>query len=371
MGNRTHTIVIIGGVIALGLLMWYFNNIVLYILTAAVFATLGRPIVDTLERVPLPKGRRLSNSLSSAITLILLGSAFFGFFSFIIPLITNEAKKLSSIDISSVTEYIDIAGDQISASFPTLSWFDNSSNSILELIRGELTSMIDFSDLSDIIGSVVDTVGSIMIMIFSVSFILFFFLKERDMFNNIILLFIPPEYEEKGVSAISSISNLLKRYIVGIILEVLAILVLDTIGFSIIGLKFEQAVVIALVAAIMNVVPYIGPWIGALFGIFIVIATNIEASFMDVTLPLIIGVTVVVVIIQVLDNILFQPIIYSKSVKAHPLEIFIVILMAGSMLGVAGMILAIPAYTVIRVIANTFLSKSSFVQKMTRSMDKE
>lgn len=171
------------------------------------------------------------------------------------------------------------------------------------------------------------------------------------------------------VKAIDSISKLLKRYLIGMLCQISGVMVLATIGFTIIGMGFSHAVIVGVFAGLLNVVPYIGPWIGAAFGIVVVIANHLNENFNSVTMPLMLMVIVVVVIVHLIDNVLFQPVIYSSSVKAHPLEIFIVILMAGTFAGILGMILAIPAYTVLRVIAGEFLSEFKIIRKLTYKIE--
>jgi len=128
--------------------------------------------------------------------------------------------------------------------------------------------------------------------------------------------------------------------------------------------------VVGVFAGLINVIPYIGPWVGALFGLVVVIANNLGSNFMGVTLPLMIGVVIVVTVVQLIDNMVFQTVIYSNSIRVHPLEIFFVTLIAGSLAGIPGMILGIPAYTVLRVIAGEFLSEFKVIQSLTNSEKK-
>jgi predicted PurR-regulated permease PerM len=161
----------------------------------------------------------------------------------------------------------------------------------------------------------------------------------------------------------------LRRYFIGLVLEIFLVAVLSTIGLSIIGLDFGEAVLIGVLCGFFNVIPYLGPWIGAIVGILITLAINVNTPFMEHTLPLLCFLIVVVAVVQFIDNMLFQPLIYSSSVKAHPLEVFIVIMAAGSMAGIMGMILAVPVYTILRVFAAEFFSGVRLVQKLTANMD--
>ena len=134
------------------------------------------------------------------------------------------------------------------------------------------------------------------------------------------------------------------------------------------GFSLGKALVIGLIVGLMNVIPYIGPLLGALFGIVIGIATNLHLDFYSEILPLTGLMAIVFLTVQVIDNILFQPLIYSTSVKAHPLEIFLVIMMAGSLAGIVGMVLAIPVYTIFRVVAKEFLNNFRIVKNLTKNI---
>lgn len=191
------------------------------------------------------------------------------------------------------------------------------------------------------------------------------------MFREGILLIVPTELEEKVSHILDSIAYLLRRYFTGIILEVFMVMLLDTIGLNLIGLDFNHAVMIGLICGTFNVIPYLGPWMGSILGLLLGTALNINADFMSHTLPLLGLMTAVFISVQIIDNILFQPLIYSSSVKAHPLEIFLVILAAGSLAGVLGMFLAIPAYTIVRVIAKEFFDNMKLVRKLTEKLEEK
>ena len=199
-----------------------------------------------------------------------------------------------------------------------------------EILVEQLTAKINFSQLPNVFAVVAGTIGELFIGFFSVSFITFFFLKEKSMVREAILLLVPTEMEQKVSHILDSISYLLRRYFVGIIFEVFMVMLLDTVGLTIVGLNFNHAVIIGLFCGLFNVIPYLGPWMGAILGLLIGAALNINADFMSYTLPLLGLMTIVFLSVQIIDNVLFQPLIYSSSVKAHPLEIFVVIIAAGS-----------------------------------------
>ena len=115
----------------------------------------------------------------------------------------------------------------------------------------------------------------------------------------------------------------------------------------------------------------VGVIIGAAFGIFITISSNLGIDFYAELAPMLIKVFVVFQVVQIIDNNLIQPYIFSKSVLAHPLEIFIMILVGAQVAGILGIILAIPVYTIIRVIAKEFLYQFKIVKQLTGRMEEE
>ena len=236
-----------------------------------------------------------------------------------------------------------------------------------EYLEEKLSALFNVSIISGFFSSVASLLGNIFVAVFSISFISFFLLKEENLLTEAMVVMIPESAENHFRRAILSVKHLLSRYLIGILLQLTGILILVTIGMLIVGLSFRQSLLIGLVAAMLNVIPYLGPLIGSALGIVLGLAFNIH---FEINLLLIFGVHMLIVflIVQLIDNIIFQPVIFSKSVMAHPLEIFLVIMMAGSIAGVPGMILGIPAYTIIRVFAKEFFNNFRVVKKMTRKI---
>jgi predicted PurR-regulated permease PerM len=158
---------------------------------------------------------------------------------------------------------------------------------------------------------------------------------------------VPNQYFELFISAIHKIEHLLSNYLIGLLLQMMAIFSIAGLGLSIFGVKY--ALTIAIFAALANLIPYLGPMLGAVFGIIIGLTSHGHFGFDQLSVVLVLKIVSVFAVVQAADNILLQPLIFSKSVKAHPLEIFVVIFAAASLAGIPGMIAAIPVYTIIRV----------------------
>lgn len=366
---RTRYILISLGAILLVLIAWYFKTIVTYIIVAAVISTIGRPLTRWLQTVKIWKFK-LNSSTSAFLTLLLMLLLFVGFFRFMIPLLANEFENLASIDYNALLKNLDEPVNQISKLF-----FEQpisiSTLSIQELAHSRFASFFKVSQITDLFGTIAGAIGNLLMGVFSVSFITFFFLKEEGMFRNGLLTLTPKGSEERFSRTFDRINNLLNRYFIGLALEVLMVATVVTIGLLIVGLNFGTSVLIGLICGMFNIIPYLGPWIGGGIGILIALAVNVNAPFVGHTLPVLFFMIVVFAASQMIDNMIFQPIIYSSSVKAHPLEIFLVIMAAGSFAGITGMILAVPVYTILRVFAAEFLSGLKVVQKLTANIDPE
>lgn len=236
--------------------------------------------------------------------------------------------------------------------------------------------MIEFVSPSQIITrSLLYTVsffGNFMVLLTSVTFIAFFFLKDEKLFGRALKTIIPNQQKDETDTALSRIKHLLTRYFSGILLQITLITLYVTVLLSFFGIP--NAFLIAFFAAIVNVIPYLGPIIGTFFGMLVIISSNLDLPFYLVTLPMILKVMAVFASMQILDGFVLQPYIFSNSVSAHPLEIFLVVVVGAKLGGITGMVVAIPAYTIIRVIAAVFLKEFQLVQRLTQSLtesDKE
>jgi len=348
-------------------ILWYFKSIVAYISISAVLSLIGRRIVNFLNSLRYKK-LHIPNALSALITLVLFWAVILVFFRIFIPLIANQASELSNIDAESVIENLRDPIEKLEVIFEKFNISSNRNQSMEEYLTEKFIELVNVSALSDFFSSIAGILGNIFIAAFSISFITFFFLKDKGLLYDGILLVVPDKYLENIKHILSSIKKLLTRYFTGIVIQVSGIIVLVSFGLTIVGIDFSNALVIGLVVGLMNVIPYIGPMIGAILGLILGLATNLDLSFYSELLPLLGFMSIVFVVVQVIDNILFQPLIYSSSVNAHPLEIFLVIMIAGSLFGITGMILAIPTYTILRVVAKEFFNNLKVVKKLTEKI---
>ena len=365
------TILIAGGTAVILALCWLFRNVISYILAAVVVSLIAKPLVNMLRKVSI-KGKHAPDWLLAALSLILVLGCIFTVAYVIVPIAGGILKNISlgSID----TAMKGLAGPLsefnafLSNTFPSLGEDFRIEVTVLQ----ELQNLFNISQFSSWLGSAASLFTSIAIGIFSVVFIGFFFIKDDGLFTKIICSLVPDKHEETTEKAIADIGHLLSRYFIGVFLEVLGVALINFIGLSLIArLGVNAALGIAFITGIFNIIPYVGPLMGGAIGTILglilkyssAVPIGLDVNFWVFTVLLI----AIFCFTQLIDNILYQPLIYSTSIKATPLEIFIVLLIVGHIGGPMAMIVAIPCYTVVRVIAFRFFRHIKAIRRLIPS----
>ncbi len=344
-------------------LVWYFSSVVVYVLVSAVLAVMCRPLVAWLIRLKIQK-RSLPRWFAALLALFTIWIVFGLLCLLFIPLIGDKVMLLSKIDYASVLVSVEEPIHHIQQLLQRFAVLQEGT-SLREAIVTALQSVVDLSTLNSAVTSVVGFLGSLVIAFFSISFITFFFMKEDDLFFSMVRALFPERHKENVTRALNSVTRLLSRYFAGLLAESCVLMLTITLVMVLFGMKVQDSAFIGLIMGVMNVIPYAGPLMGGVMSVFMGIVSPIEGAT--------IGHTVAVIICSILtikgvDDFIIQPTIYSDRVNAHPLEVFIVILLAGSLAGIWGMLLAIPSYTVLRVFAKEFFSQVSLVQKLTQQI---
>jgi predicted PurR-regulated permease PerM len=364
-------IIKLGGLAIVLALCWYFKNVIIYIIAAFVVSMIGRPLMQLMRRIKI-KGKSAPDWLLAMLALILIFFFLAMIITQMIPLVSNIVRDASAIEASSYFDSnpIDKTNDWLISMFPNLGYdFDLS-----ELILGKIRELVDFGKVSGIVGSMASMVTSAFVAIFAIVFISFFFLKEEGLFGRIICAFVPDKHELTLNKTMSEIKQLLSRYFVGLVIEMLGVALADFLGLWLIArLDFSYAIAIGFIAGLLNVIPYVGPLIGDVIGIVFGIVLKLgTGAGLDVNIWVFALIILAIMLAaQLIDNFIYQPLIYSTSIKAHPLEIFIVLLMAGHIGGTVGMLVAIPAYTVVRVIAIRFFYRYKIIQRLVPDLEEE
>ena len=351
-------------------LCWYFRSVLVYIIAAFVVSLIGHPVMRLLRKITV-KGKSAPNWLLAIITILVILGILIFVVTQAIPVVTRIVRDAAVLNSATAAgNPLDRVNDWIVGLFPGL----GPDFNVITILMDKLKEVTNFSNVTAIISSVTSFVTSFAVGLFSIVFISFFFVRDETLFRKIVSALVPDRVEGKVEKALGDIEGLLSRYFVGLLVEMTGVALLDFLGLWLIArLGFNNALGIAFIAGILNIIPYVGPLIGEAVGVILAVILKYGAG-VGLSVNIWVFALIVLAIMlttQLVDNFVYQPLIYSTSIKASPLEIFIVILLAGHIGGVAGMLVAILAYTVIRVIASRFFQHIKPVRKLMPDLDKE
>lgn len=364
-------LIIVGIIAVVCSVCWYFSTVLIYIVLAFVVSLISRPVARLMGKIRI-KGKSAPDWLLSILSIILVIALLLMVILLVIPVITriiNDASLFSNIN-SSDANFSDTINKWIIGIFPSLGEDFDAIGTLFNYLKGMLTNF----DITGLIGSVGTIVIDLAIGLFAVVFISFFFVKNENLFSNIVAALVPDRIEASVTEAIVDIEHLLSRYFVGLLLEMLGVALLNFLGLWLIArISVSYALGIAFIAGILNILPYVGPIIGEILGALLGMVLHYGAGVgLDVNIWIFALIIIAIMLtVQLVDNFVLQPIIYSTSIQATPLEIFIVMLMAGHIGGILGMLAAIPAYTIIRVIAGRFFYDKKIVQRLMPDIKKD
>lgn len=356
-------------------LCWYFRNVIIYILLAGVLSLIGRPLMKLFGRIRIRK-KALPSWLSAILAIIIILFVFLGVVTLVIPLVSNVIRDISSVNVESTVKSISVPLQDLNSflveKYPSL----GPDFRIEKFILQQTQKLFDISTVSTVLSGVTSFLTNFGIGLFSVVFIAFFFFKDESLFSRIVMSLTPSRHEKEINHSIEDVSNLLTRYFLGLLTEIAGVATLNFLGLLLIArMGFTASFGIAFLTGLLNTIPYVGPLTGGVLGTILALIMKYAGASpigLDVSLGVFIVILVAIFCVtQLVDNFLFQPIIYSSSIKAHPLEIFIVLLMAGHLAGALGMIVAIPCYTVVRVFAGRFLRNVKFIRMLIPDPEKE
>ncbi|MBP5205332.1 MAG: AI-2E family transporter [Bacteroidales bacterium] len=365
-------IIIIGAIALAAVACYYFSSVLAYIILAFVVSLIGQPVLRLLRKIKI-KGKSAPDALLAVITIIIIFALLFLLVIQVIPVVTSivgEASLMKAQETSGNYNIIDEANRWIIRVLP---WVGEDFDGVQLLIE-KISEVLDLSNISGILGSVASAVAGIAVGLFSVIFISFFFIKDETLFGRIVGAMVPDAIEERVKKTVLDIERLLSRYFVGLIMEILGVVVLNGLGLWLIArIGFNYAFGIAFIAGLLNIIPYVGPLIGEVIGVVLCVILKYGAGIgLGVNIWIFALIVLCIMLAtQLVDAFIYQPLIYSTSIKANPLEIFVVLLIAGNIGGVVGMLIAIPAYTVIRVIASRFFYDFKPVKRLIPDVDKE
>lgn len=346
-------IAILAGVFLLLYLLFTLQTVILYLFIALIVSMIASPVVYFLKR-----RLKFPHAVAVVTTLVFFLLLLVGFIWLFVPLIISQSENLSLLDtvklekdfhnmVLSINDYFGIDAE--------------------EMIReADLSSKLNFNFIPNFVNSLLGILSGFGMGLASVMFITFFFLKDRKLFTVAAKKILPEAHEDKILSSFRKINHLLSRYFIGLIVQMSILFVLYLIILLIFGV--ENAFIIAFITALLNIIPYIGPLIASVLVIVLTMLGNMgpeaQGEMLSTTLYVFIGYCAA----QFIDNNITTPLIFSNSVNSHPLEIFLVILASGFLFGILGMIVAVPLYTVMKVVAKEFFPKNPVVRILTKDI---
>jgi predicted PurR-regulated permease PerM len=336
--------------------LYLIQSVLIYLVVALILTLIGSPILDFFK-----KRLKFKHTFATIATLFIFILIIAGFVLMFIPLISSQGENLSLLNTAEIEKDINQLLNQTSAFLES-----HNIDSKQMLKEANISSKLNFNFIPDFLNILLGTISSFGIGLASVLFITFFFLKDRLLFIAGIKKLIPNGQEDKTINSVHKINHLLSRYFIGLLLQLFIVFLLYVIVLLIFGIP--NLFIIAFLCAILNIVPYIGPLIASVLAAILTMLSNLGSDFQSEILPTTIYVLIGFWIVQVLDNNISSPIIFSKSVSSHPLEIFLVILIAGFLSGILGMIIAVPLYTIVKVVGKEFFPENAIIKLLTKNI---
>lgn len=364
-------IILIGVLAIAGALCWYFRSVLMYIILAFVVSLVSRPLVNLMRKVQV-KGKSAPDWLLAILSIFFVIAGLSLVVTQAIPVVVNiirEAAVFNDMTLSG-SDISDTVNSWVVGLFPSLGPDYDAISVILDYLKNATSGF----SITGLLGSVAGAVVNLAVGLFAVVFISFFFVKDDKLFSRIVAALVPDPIEGKVTDAIGDIERLLSRYFVGLLLEMLCVAFFNFLGLSLIArIGANYALGIAFIAGILNIIPYVGPIIGEVLGVLLCLVLKYGAGVgLDVNIWIFALIVLAIMLgVQLIDNFVLQPLIYSTSIQASPLEIFIVMLMAGHLGGIVGMLAAIPGYTIIRVVAGRFFYDKKIVRRLMPDLEKE
>lgn len=349
----------VGSIVLIALILFFIykiQSVLIYIIISVIFALIANPIVEFLRQK-----LKFKNTLAVVFTLFIFLLLISGLIALFVPLILIQGENLSLLDTKSIEK------NSIDLYLKINTYLLNHNIDLSKIIKvSEITKRLNISVFTDFFNSIIGTISSFGIGMATTFFITFFLLKDKVNFIIGVKKVLPAENEEKILNSIEKTRHLLTRYFIGLVIQLTIIFFLYLLVLLIFGVK--NAFVIAFLCAILNIIPYVGPLIGSILAGVLTMLSTLSGDFQTHTLPTTIYVIIGFFIVQLIDNNITSPVIFSKSVNSHPLEIFLIILIAGILFGITGMIIAVPTFTILKVIAKEFFPENKVIKVLTKNI---
>lgn len=338
---------------------WRFGQLASYILAAVAVSFAGQPLASWLKTRRLGRWK-VGPTVAAGLTLASMAGLLSGVVMLFAPLVAEQLAALRGLNpddlirhwnealatVDRWTAGIDMSGEGIA----------NSA-----FLAEEASQWIQMEAAGSFLTDLLSSIGNVFVATFSILFMAFFFLQEPHLFKHFVLGLTPPDKQASAEKVMARSGELLTRYFGGLVIQVSIVTLIVGLGLTLVGVPHGW--LLGLLAGLFNLIPYVGPLLGAGIGLLVMISSGVALDDLAWGMA-------VYLAAQGVDNVFTQPVVFAKRVFAHPLEIFVVVSVAGSLGGPAGMVLAIPGYTLLRIVGREFLQQFPWVQALTKSIDR-
>lgn len=335
-------------------IMGYFHVIFQYLLVAFLLTYLLHPLVDYISEIHI-YSKKIGRSVAIFISFTLILSFLASLFLLLIPIITHQLENFNKVNSKELVKLIEQPLVEVER-FAIRNKLTRQKGFLIDFVEKKINSFVTSDQIQKIATELATTTLDVLLYILIVPIISFFMLHDSRKIKRNLLNVIPNRYFEIVINAINKSELLLRRYLYGLFIQSLSVTFMSFILCTIFGLR--DALIIAIFFGIFNVIPYLGMIITGIFALLLNVGSQITeiVAHQDTRLLNIILLKVVlsIGIVHFIDANITQPLIFSKSVNAHPLEIFIVILAGAFVAGIVGMAACIPTYMIGKILIKEF-----------------
>lgn len=318
----------------------FFRTIFMPILLAGILFYLLNPIVKLLQRVKI--GRfRFNRTSAVAVIFLALAGILVGGIGWLVPRLIQQVANLMN-HILAIIRIIQRGLNDTNTRLSRIEWLQNVDfQQYADQLEKGLSNYAQtfMNGLTNGLGTVIGLATSVTIVAVTVPVMLFYMLKDGPKLMPAIRRLLPEKHADQTMTLLVKMSQTLSRYIGGQVIECLFVGTFTSIGFSLIGEKY--GLLLGIFAGMCNIIPYVGPYIGVLPALLV----GFENGLMQV-----VAVLIVTVIVQQVDGNFVYPNVIGRSLNIHPLTIIVILLVAGNIAGLIGMILGVPLYAVVKVV---------------------
>jgi predicted PurR-regulated permease PerM len=321
-------------------LLWYFAALVVYLVVGAIFAYLLAPMVDRLQGFGLGRSGAILVAFVVVIGVISVGVTS------VVPFMAEQVRELTQlVSVDAAVDAAHRVEERLRAVVPFEKGLlvDGVREVARSLVTGELTGGEYFAET---MSSVWAVLTNLLYAVIIIPFVTFFLLKDGLQIRRSLLQVVPNRYFEVTLAIVEKVETSVGRYFRALLMQCVSVAVIASTLLTFTGL--DNAVAIGIFTGLANTIPYFGPFIGFVTGALVGIAQTGDFS-------LVFGVAVAMALTQLADNVLLQPLIFSRAANAHPLVILFVVLIGAQLAGIVGMLVAIPLATMVRVVVEQVL----------------